>query len=361
MEKKAFTIYDLRKAEEFTRKFAGILINEGLEKIELSRLRSDYGFEGMIGKSAPMLGIIDQISKVAPTESNVFLQGETGTGKELVARAIHKRSKRAERPFIAINCSAIPKDLLESELFGHESGAFTGAAGKRKGKFQLAHNGTLFLDEIGELESNLQTKILRALQEREIQPIGSETIVKVNIRLITASSKEIVNEIRKGNFRKELFYRINSYQIFLPPLRERGRDILLLAEHFITKYCLENGNYIPPPYFTTKAKEKLLFYFWEGNVRELQNVMENLSINHTTGDLISEDDLTFYPINHQNIQISQKSISLKAAAELAEKKLIKNSLIKHNWRKNKVMEELNTTFPTLTKKMKKYGLDKRRK
>jgi len=258
LEKKAFSIYDLRLAEEFTGKFAEILVNEGSEKIEYSRLRKEHGFEGMIGKSDPMLEIFKKILKVAPTESNVFLQGETGTGKELVARAIHKRSKRATKPFIAVNCSAIPKDLLESELFGHEKGSFTGASSKRKGKFQLAHRGTLFLDEIGELEPSLQTKILRALQEREIQPVGNERIVKVDIRLITASSKEIVNEIRKGNFRKELFYRINSYRIFLPPLRDRYTDIFLLAEHFITKYCIQNGNYIPPPYFTEQAREKLI-------------------------------------------------------------------------------------------------------
>jgi len=360
LEKDTFTIYDLRKAEEFTWKFADLLVNEGLEKIELSRLLKDHGFEGMIGKSDPIKAIIEQINKVAPTESNVFLQGETGTGKELVARAIHKRSKRVDYPFIAINCSAIPKELLESELFGHERGAFTGAAGKRKGKFQLAHRGTLFLDEIGELEPNLQTKILRALQEREIQPVGSEKIVKVNIRLITASSKEIVNEIRKGNFRKELFYRINSYQILLPPLRERGNDIFLLAEHFITKYCIENGNYIPPPYFTKKAKEKLLFYFWEGNVRELQNAMEKLSINHTSGHLISENDLVFYPIHSHMNSTTPNSISLKDAVEQTEKELIRISLIKHNWKKKRVMEELDTTFPTLIKKMKKYGLEKKK-
>ncbi|MCK5051446.1 MAG: sigma 54-interacting transcriptional regulator [Candidatus Cloacimonetes bacterium] len=359
LEKKDFNIYDLRQAEEFAKNFSNILIDEGLEKMELTRLRNDYGFEGLIGKSDSMLSIFEQIHKVAPTESNVFLQGETGTGKELVARAIHRRSKRADCPFIAINCSAIPKELLESELFGHERGSFTGATNKRKGKFQLAHRGTLFLDEIGELEPNLQTKILRALQEREIQPVGSEKIVKVNIRLITASSKQITNEIRKGNFRKDLFYRINSYQIFLPPLRERGNDIILLAEHFITKYCIENGNYIPPPYFTKKAKEKLLFYFWEGNVREIQNTMENLSINYTEGKIITDDQLKFYPIGSDDTQRAQNNISLKAAAEQTEKELIESCLIKHNWRKNKVIEELNTTFPTLVKKMKKYGLEKK--
>ncbi|MCK4694936.1 MAG: sigma-54-dependent Fis family transcriptional regulator [Candidatus Cloacimonetes bacterium] len=358
LEKKAFSIFDFREVEEFIRKFATILINEGLEKKELNRLRKDHGFEGIIGKSDSMKKIFEQINKVAPTESNVFLQGETGTGKELVARAIHKRSKRADDPFIAVNCSAIPKELLESELFGHERGAFTGATNKRKGKFQLAHNGTLFLDEIGDLEPNLQTKILRALQEREIQPVGSEKIIKVNLRLITASSKDIINEIREGNFRKELFYRINSFQILLPSLRERGNDILLLAKHFITKYCIENGNYIPPPYFTEKAKEKLLSYSWEGNVRELQNVMENLSINFTEGKIITENQLKFYPIEKEDVSKVQDNISLKAVAEEAEKELLKKCLIKHNWRKNKVIKELNTTFPTLVKKMEKYGLEK---
>ncbi|MBC8385059.1 MAG: sigma-54-dependent Fis family transcriptional regulator, partial [Candidatus Cloacimonetes bacterium] len=352
-----FTEIDLKQAEEFVSNFTSIIIAEGQEKKELNRLREDFGFEGIIGKSDKMLEVFEQIKNVAPTDSNVLLQGETGTGKELVSRAIHKLSKRYDYPFIAINCSAIPKDLLESELFGHEKGSFTGATTKRKGKFQLAHNGTLFLDEIGDMDVSLQTKILRVLQEGEIQPIGSEQVIKVNIRLITASSKDIIEEIREGNFRKELFYRINSYPIFLPSLRERGNDIILLSEHFISKYCEKNYNYIPAPYFTKKAKEKFLSYSWEGNVRELQNTMENLSISCFEGKLITDKQIKFYPIEKRPaLEISAES-TLKSISEKAEFEAVKMALEKHKWNKAKVIAELNTTYPTLARIISKYGLE----
>jgi transcriptional regulator with PAS, ATPase and Fis domain len=208
------------------------------------------------------------------------------------------------------------------------------------------------------MDLDLQTKILRALQEREIQPVGSEIVVKVNLRLITASSKDIIDEIREGNFRKELFYRINSFPIFLPPLKDRGDDIILLAEYFLSKYCEENYNFIPPPYFTKKAKEKLLSYSWEGNVRELQNVMENLSISCKEGVLITEDQLRFYPIEKEKLTKDKEKISLKSIAEKAEMEAIKTCLEKHNWNKAKVIEELETTYPTLDKKINKYGLDR---
>ncbi|HHE39065.1 MAG TPA: AAA family ATPase [Candidatus Cloacimonetes bacterium] len=354
-EKEPFTEIDLKQAEEFVSNFTSIMISEGLEKKELKRFREDHGFEGMIGKSEKMLKVFEQIKNVAPTDSNVLLQGETGTGKELVARAIHKLSKRSENPFIAINCSAIPKDLLESELFGHEKGSFTGATSKRKGKFQLAHNGTLFLDEIGDMDISLQTKLLRVLQEGEIQSIGNEQIIKVDIRLITASSKDIIEEIRESNFRKELFYRINSFPIFIPPLRDRKDDIILLANHYISRYCERNYNYIPIPYFTEKAKEKLLSYSWEGNVRELQNTMENLSISCPESNLITDDQINFYPIEKESSKTSTQT-SLKDISEKAECKAVRKALEKYNWNKAKVIAELNTTYPTLARIMEKYGL-----
>ena len=303
-----------------------------------------------------MLILRERVNKVAPTDSNVLLQGETGSGKELVARAIHRLSRRSEKPFIAINCAAIPKDLLESELFGHERGSFTGATSKRKGKFLLADGGTLFLDEIGDMNISLQTKLLRVLQEGEIQPIGSENILKVNVRLISASSRHIIDEIKQGNFRKELYYRINSYPIFLPPLRERGYDIILLAEHFISIYCEKNYSFIPAPYFTEEAKKKLLSYNWEGNVRELQNTMENLSINCCEGELISAEQIFFYPINTAP-EVEITGSSLKEIAEIAEMEVVKKALKKHNWNRSKVIEELGTTYPTLSKIIKKYNLE----
>jgi len=358
-EKDPFTKIDLEQTEDYISNFTSILISEGVERKEISRLKEDHGFEGLIGKCESMLHIYKQIDKVAPTDSCVLLQGETGTGKELVARAIHKRSKRVECPFIAINCSAIPKDLIESELFGHEKGAFTGAVSKRIGKFEMAHTGTFFLDEIGDMDVNLQTKLLRVLQEGEIQPVGSEKIIKIDIRLITASSKDIIKEIREGNFRKELFYRINSYPLQLPPLRKRENDIILLSEHFLTKFCEKNYNYIPAPYFTIKARKKLLDYTWEGNVRELQNLMENLSISCEEGILINEEQLKFYPIEKEVNSQMRSSLSLKNAGEQAELELVKASLQKHNWNKAKVIKELNTTYPTLARIIEKNGLDKK--
>jgi len=221
----------------------------------------------------------------------------------------------------------------------------------------MAHSGTLFLDEIGDLDVSLQTKFLRVLQEGEVQPVGSEKVIKINIRLITASSKNIINEIREGKFRKELFYRINSYPLQLPPLRKRGDDIILLAKYFLTKYCEKNYNYIPAPYFTTKARKKLVDYTWEGNVRELQNLMENLSISCEEGVLIDEKCLTFYPIE-KTLRIPLKNnYSLKNAGEQAELELVKASLQKHKWNKAKVIKELNTTYPTLNRIIKKFGLN----
>jgi len=354
-EKDFFTELDLEEAEDFVDNFTNILIKEGIEKREFTRLREAHGFEGIIGKSKIMQELFVKIDAVAGTDTNVFLQGRTGTGKELVARAIHRRSKRADNPFVAVNCSAIPKDLIESELFGHIKGAFTGASNNRAGKFIQANGGTLFLDEIGDLDMDLQTKLLRALQEREIQAVGSDEIIKIDIRLITASSKDIINEIKKEHFRKELFYRINSYPIFLPPLKDRGEDIILLAEHFLKKYCELNYNYISPPYFTEKARKKLLNYSWEGNVRELQNTMENVSVSCRDIDIIDAYHLQFYPIEVKN-NSPKENASLKEIAEQAELEAVKKSLAKHRWNRKKVAAELNTTYPTLAKIIEKYKL-----
>jgi len=356
-EKDEFTQMDLELTAVFIGNFTSMLISEGTERQITSRLQEEYGYEGLIGASQEMQEIYKQIEKVAPTESNVLLQGETGTGKELVARAIHRRSRRADGPFIAINCSAIPKDLLESELFGHEKGAFTGAVNRCLGKFQLADRGTLFMDEIGDMDVNLQTKLLRVLQEGEIQPIGSEKVVKIDIRLITASSKNIVEEIRDGKFRKELFYRINSYPLQLPPLKERGEDIILLANCFLKKYSEKNHNYFPQPYFTNEARKKLLDYSWEGNVRELQNMMENISIRCEEGKLVDVDDLHFYPIEKKKKAKELHNISLKDAGEQAELELVKFTLNKYKWNKAKVIKELKTSYPTLNRIIKKHNLD----
>jgi len=213
-----------------------------------------------------------QISLIADSNVPVLIMGETGTGKELVAKEIHDLSERKKRPFITVNCGAIPEGLIESELFGHKKGAFTGAVSDRIGKFEAANNGTLFLDEIGELSMLLQVKLLRAIQEKEVTPVGANNNISVNVRIITATNRNLEEEVAKGNFRADLYYRLNVFQLFLPPLRERGSDIMLLADHFIKKYSNQQNKNIER--IDTPAIDMLMAYHWPGNVRELENVIE---------------------------------------------------------------------------------------
>ena len=244
--------------------------------------------EGIIGESPVLAEVYRVLEKVAPTDSTVLVTGESGTGKELLVRALHGNSRRRDRPFVPVNCGAIPKELLESELFGHEKGAFTHAIRSRPGRFELADGGTIFLDEIGDMDLSLQVKILRVLQEKEIERVGGTSIKKVDVRVVAATNRDLEKDVASGRFREDLFYRLNVIPMRLPPLRERDGDILLLAEHFLSRFCgLKERKALQ---MVDKARDMLLTYSWPGNVRELENFMERLSIL-CEGDVIREADL----------------------------------------------------------------------
>jgi DNA-binding NtrC family response regulator len=249
-------------------------------KDEVTNLRQmldkRYGFESIIGASAAMEHLFEQMKVVAPTRSNVLVVGESGTGKELVASALHHNSPRVDERFLALNCGAIPSDILESELFGHERGSFTGAVGRKIGKFELAHKGTLFLDEISELYPELQVKLLRVLEERQIMRVGSGELIPVDFRLIAATNRDLEKEVEEGRFREDLYYRLKVVTLRIPPLRERQGDIPLLLEHYLKLACEEHGR--PPLRFSTEALEALNRFAWPGNVRQLKNVVESVVI-----------------------------------------------------------------------------------
>lgn len=243
---------------------------------------------GMIGQSSSLREVFRLLGRVAPTDSTVLVTGESGTGKELLVRALHQGSVRRDKPFVPINCGAIPKDLLESELFGHEKGAFTHALRARPGRFELADSGTIFLDEIGEMEAGLQVKILRVLQEKEIERVGGNGARKVDVRIVAATNRDLELEVAGGRFREDLFYRLNVIPIHLPPLRERGGDIALLADHFLSLFSRKSGR--KKLSFSPEARAALESYAWPGNVRELENIMERLTILCET-DLVGLGDL----------------------------------------------------------------------
>ena len=240
------------------------------------RLGTRFDFANIVGESPPMKRLFETISLVAPSDATVLISGESGTGKELIANAIHQNSGRKDKPFIKVNCAALPETLLESELFGHEKGAFTGAAQKKQGRFQLAHTGSIFLDEIAETATSTQVKLLRVLQEQEFEPLGGTRSVKVDIRVIAATNRDMALEIRDGRFREDLFYRLNVVAVTLPPLRDRREDILPLAEHFLRQYAEKNRRLIKR--FTPRSVDLLMRHPWPGNVRELENAVERAVI-----------------------------------------------------------------------------------
>ena len=243
---------------------------------------------GIIGQSTTLADVFKVLGKVAPTDSTVLVTGESGTGKELLVRALHANSRRAEKPFVPINCGAIPKELLESELFGHEKGAFTHAIRSRPGRFELADGGTIFLDEIGEMDLSLRVKSLRVLQEKEIERVGGSGCKKVDVRIVAATNRDLEAEVAAGRFREDLYYRLNVIPLHLPPLRERGRDVLLLARHFLNHFCTKKSR--PPLGLDETVRRILSAYAWPGNVRELENFMERLSIL-VDGDVVHMEDL----------------------------------------------------------------------
>jgi two-component system nitrogen regulation response regulator NtrX len=253
------------------------------------RARVDRRY-AIVGESRVMMRLREQIAMAAPTNGRVLVSGENGTGKELVARHVHLLSQRRSGPFVEVNSAALPEDLIESELFGHVKGAFTGAVGDRRGKFDQASGGTLFLDEVGDMSLKMQAKVLRALQEQIIEPVGGQGSVHVDVRVIAATNKDLVDEIRQGHFREDLFFRLNVIPVFVPPLRERGDDVLLLADHFIREFTAEYGR--RPKTLSAEAAGMMTRHHWPGNVRELRNVIERLVIM-TPGDIIDAADLSF--------------------------------------------------------------------
>ena len=314
-----------------------------------SEVSQRYNFEQLIGRSPQMRRVYEMIDRVAPTNATVLIQGESGTGKELVARAIHYRSPRKDKPFVKVNCAALPEDLLESELFGHERGAFTGAVSKREGRFELADRGTLLLDEISETSPAFQAKLLRVLQEQEFERVGGSKTIKVDVRVIATTNKDLKQAIREGKFREDLYYRLNVLPIYLPPLRERKEDIPLLVQHFLEKYSRQNGLRIKS--LSKKCLDMMMQYEWPGNVRELENVIERAVV-------MSEGE-TIFP---ENISLSSpvQKMSLSFPEEITleemEKRLILHTLQRTGGNRTEAAKILGISVRTVRNKLKKYGM-----
>ncbi len=319
------------------------------------------GGEEIIGESQPILELKQQIAIAAPTSGWVLITGENGTGKELVARAIHKHSKRADKPFIEVNCAAIPEDLIESELFGHEKGAFTGATTMRKGKFDLANEGTLFLDEIGDMSLKTQAKVLRILQEQKFERVGGQKPIEVDVRVIAATNKDLEEEINQGRFREDLFYRLNVLPFQVPTLRERQDDIELLARYFIDNYCKKEN--IETKTITDEALAIMREYHWPGNIRELKNIIERLVIM-TPGQTIAAANLPgeIRKPRPQDDQAEITSLNLtadsyKEAKELFEREFIRQKLAENDWNISRTAEVIAIERSNLHRKIKAYGIE----
>jgi two-component system nitrogen regulation response regulator NtrX len=315
----------------------------------------------MIGNSQAMKQLQEQIMLVAPTIASVLITGDNGTGKELVARSIHYYSQRRDKPFVAVNCAAIPEELIESELFGHEKGAFTGAVAQKRGKFDLADGGTIFLDEIGDMSLKTQAKVLRILQERKFERVGATRTVDVDVRVIAATNKVLYNEIRAGNFREDLFYRLNVVPFRVPSLRERKEDISLLVGHFLEMFCLQEGR--QRKVMLPEAMEMMINYDWPGNVRELKNIIERLvimtpgttiTVNHIP-DYISAGD-TQREIVVGRMGSMQEFGTLREAREEFEKEFIIQKLEENDWNITKTAEAIELERSNLHRKIKSYGI-----
>lgn len=328
---------ELRKEKD-----KNILLTQALEK--------RYSFGNILGKNTRMQEVFGLISDIADTDSTVLIQGESGTGKELIARAIHFNSHRKNKPFVVANCSAYSQNLLESELFGHEKGSFTGAIRRKIGRFELADGGTIFLDEIGEVSPPTQILLLRVLQDHRFERVGGEETLEVDVRVIAATNKNLTEEMKKGTFREDLYYRLNVIPIFVPPLRERKDDIPLLASYFLQKFSRERGKEVAS--FSPEVIEILLAHSWPGNVRELENVIDHAIIISKQDKVLSKDLPQF---------LSQRPLPPQESTTLQdyEKNLILKTLQDTNWNKHRASKKLNINRSTLYGKIKRYGLEKR--
>ncbi len=328
----------------------------------------------IIGESSALRDVFRILAKVAPTDSTVLVTGESGTGKELLVRALHLNSLRKDKPFIPINCGAIPRELLESELFGHEKGSFTHAIRSRAGRFELADGGTIFLDEIGEMDLSLQVKILRVIQEKEFERVGGSTSKKVDVRLVAATNRDLEQEVAAGRFREDLFYRLNVIPVHLPPLRDRGQDILILAKYFLTRFCNKKNRALLT--ISPEARELLGRYSWPGNVRELENFMERMSIL-CDNDSITPDDLPQKIHKELGIVLPERPAivgpacfvwptvedlkrlgpGLKEFLDEVEDRLLREALDMASGVKNQAAEILGIKRTTLIEKLKKKNMD----
>jgi len=339
-----------------------VLIEKALELYHLraenialkERLGDRFDFSKIIGQGRKMKELFDTLSLVAPTDATVLILGESGTGKELVANAIHHNSLRKNQPFIKVSCAALPETLLESELFGHERGAFTGAIARREGRFQLAHRGTIFLDEVGEMSLTTQMKLLRVLQEKEFEPLGSVQTLKVDVRVIAATNKDLAQEVKEGSFREDLFYRLNVVPVSLPPLRERREDIPALAQHFFEVYRDKNQKGLKD--ISNKAMDLLIRYDWPGNIRELENCLERAVIM-ARGEVIAPADL---PPQIQVLSRAEEGRALAFPSGISlqevEKSLILKTLEDTGGNRSRAAEILGINRRTLQIKLKEYGM-----
>jgi two-component system NtrC family response regulator len=321
------------------------------ENRELQRTTADDSFEGIVGFCPAMQDVFRAVRRVAGSDAQVLIGGESGTGKELVARAIHRLSERANGPFVAINCGAIPENLLESELFGHEKGAFTGAHARRSGRIEAAHRGTLFLDEVGELPLALQVKLLRFLQEHRLERVGGRQEIPVDVRVIAATNADLDRALKEEKFREDLFYRLAVVRVALPPLRNRGEDVTVLAKIFLERFATENKKTITG--FTADALDSLRAHDWPGNVRELENRVKR-AIIMAEGRKLSAEDLELDSGRAERY----RSVTLKEAREDLERELIRKTLRKHQGNMTRTAAELQVSRPTLYELMEKLGIRK---
>ncbi|RPJ04525.1 MAG: sigma-54-dependent Fis family transcriptional regulator, partial [Deltaproteobacteria bacterium] len=346
--------------EDITSTVERVIGNQRLRK-ELDYLRKEVkqfrGLVKIVGESKPMIEIFDLIKKVSSTSTSILITGESGTGKELIARSIHDQGNRGSGPFVAINCAAIPSELMESEMFGHEKGAFTGAHIRTVGKFEHANQGTLFLDEVSALRPDLQAKLLRVLQEREIERIGSNKPIKIDIRVVAATNTNLEDAVLEGKFRQDLYFRLNVVPIAIPSLRERREDIPLLAKHFLNKFNLAFNKTIPG--FSQKAIDALMRYHWPGNIRELENLIERLVVLLSRNEPIQLEDIPLEILMSSSQDVlgfePPKSGLIKIREEF-EKRIILNVLETARWNQTEAARVLKISRVHLIQKAKQYGI-----
>jgi two-component system response regulator HydG len=346
-----------KEPDEFLHRIEKALEEKGLrhENENLRRqVQERYSLPGLIAQSKEMQRVLDLVLRVAPTDATVLIQGESGTGKEVIAKAIHHASPRADKAFVAVNCGALPEALLESEIFGHVKGAFTGATAHKKGLFEEAHGGTFFLDEIGEMPSTLQVKFLRALQEGEVRWVGSNQSQTVDVRVLAATNRDLAQLMQQGRFREDLFYRLNVIPVVLPALRERREDIPALAEHFLERYSQRQGR---PLRLTPAAVERLLRYPWPGNVRELQNVMERTTIL-AQKEIIAPDDLPLHVAAGTPLGPAP-SLAQELTLTEVERAHILQTLERCGWNHSRTAEVLGIGRTSLWRKLKEYQIEDR--